>query len=95
MSMKEYIEKIKEIQTTLLSYIDDDKNIEENFQLLVQALKNQKIPDNRPELKLFLYFLSNVANDHNHRGDFFQKFEKILQTYQKQIEKSFTNTEIL
>lgn len=33
MSMKEYIENIKEIQTTLLSYIDDDKNIEENFQL--------------------------------------------------------------
>ena len=42
----DYIENKKNIQLALLKFIDDDENMEENYDNLVHLLADQKIQEN-------------------------------------------------
>lgn len=89
-----YIDKMKIIQSTLLEYIECDCYNEENFQNLIQILKDYKVTTIRHELKLILHLLLKISNNHYRPDDFFNKIEKILLFLQNEIQKNFSNTEI-
>ena len=94
MRIQECMEKSKVIQTRLLRYIFDEEFIEENFQNFIYFLNEQKVCDNRPRIRLFLYIFSNKANNH-HRSNFFQENgEKILLSFKDEIKNLFTNSDI-
>lgn len=90
----EYLETKQKIQESFLDFLDNETNIEENFQNLTTLLNDQNIRDNKQELRLFFSFLMVISNNH-HRGNyFFSKIERILQLFTKDIQSNYSNTEI-
>ena len=41
MNIKEYFDQKKNIQRVLLEYLEEEKNVEENFEIFLQVLKDQ------------------------------------------------------
>lgn len=71
--IEEYIEKMKNIQCNILEYIEDDVNIEENFQNLIKLFKDQNIRTNQHDIKSILYILCKIANNHRRNSLFSPK----------------------
>ena len=94
-SIKEFIEKRKDLQIKILSFLDDSQNnAEENFQLLIHSIENQKISANKHDLTDLLHLVTKIANNHFRCADFFLKIEKIINLFKNDIQKYFTNFEI-
>ena len=93
MSAKEYIEKMKLIHNSILKFLDDDDDIEENFQNLKKLIEDQKILQNNDDIKLILNLLSVLSNNHHRNQFFFSKMEKILLIFKSNI-MTFQNIEI-
>lgn len=89
----EYLDNMKSIQNYLLKYIDNDDNMEENYNNLISLIKDFKTYEKKNELNLFLHFLSKIANNHQRSCNFFQKIEKILLMIKDDINKFFSNKE--
>ncbi|KAK8842482.1 hypothetical protein M9Y10_026071 [Tritrichomonas musculus] len=92
--LQNYLHKIKKIQNSVLQYIDDEQNLEENFQNLLQMLNDQKILEDRPTFKLILHLISTISNNHHRSPTFSSKFERILNQIKNDITKNFSNYEI-
>lgn len=60
-------EKFKSIQQKLLDFLEDDENIDENFNNLKRFFEDTKLQDCQQQIKLFLHLLLKVADQHNHR----------------------------
>ena len=88
------MEELKKIQGCLLNFIDDEGDIEENFQNLQQLLDDQKIKENKKDFKLFIQLVTTIANNHHRTPTFFSKIEKILKLYENEIKKYFSNSDI-
>ena len=54
MSIKEYLEKMKTLQSDFLKFIEDNSNTEDNYQNLTSYIIDQKILDSQI---LALYFI--------------------------------------
>ena len=94
MNIQQYLDEMKTIQNKLITFIEKEDDIEENFQNLSLIINDQKIQSNKHDLRLFLHFLSTFSN-HHHRGpNFFDKIERILQFLKEEILNQFTNQEI-
>ena len=94
MEIKEYVEKKQKIQNGLLKIINDSDDNEENFDNFFKIITDQKICENRYELKATLSLLVKISNNHYRLPTFFQKIEKILFYFKNSIEQHLTNTEI-
>lgn len=94
MSIQDYIEKMKNIHRNLLCFLDESHDEEEHYQNLIQILKDQKISENRHELKTLLYMLSKISNHHCRENHLFEKIEKIYKIFENDIKEKFTNYEI-
>ncbi|KAK8841348.1 hypothetical protein M9Y10_026962 [Tritrichomonas musculus] len=90
----QFLEKIKSIQSLILEYIDNENNLEENYQNLANIFNDIKIHDNFNEFKLILYFISNISVHHHRTHDFLQKIYKIIIFFEKDIKKNYSNYEI-
>ena len=94
MGIQEYLEKIKSVQKIILSFINDDSNIEVNFGNLKLLLRDQKFQEKKHDLKLILHLISKISNYHHRYTNFYNKIEKILQLYQREIQSNFSNSTI-
>ena len=94
MSIEEYVEKKKNIQQVLLEYIDDESNVEENYETLIQVLKEQNIIKDLKDMKEILYLISIIGDNFHRSNTFFHKLELILQNLKEKITKLFSNNEI-
>ncbi|KAK8852942.1 hypothetical protein M9Y10_017937 [Tritrichomonas musculus] len=94
MDIQEFVKKQREIQKSLLDFIENENDNEENFQNLINILENQNIRDDRSGLKSFLYLIVKVSNNHYRTKDFFEKIEKILLSFTNEIKIFFSNLEI-
>lgn len=94
MSIEEALMHMKEIQNSILEFIENQGNIQESFQNLVSFFNNQKIKDNKYDLLSVLHLLTNIAKNHYHVISFFDKIDEILKFFKDDIKKFFTNFEI-
>ena len=92
--IEKYLEKIKEIQSKVLNYIENTEVDENNFKEIIKICDEYKIQEDKNDFKLFLYLLNNISNNHHRDANFFDKFFKILKYYQDYIQNNFTNDEI-
>ena len=92
MEIQAYIEKKKEVQRVLLSYLDEGN--EKDYIKLIELLTESNITKNRDELKSTLQLISSIADNHHRSPYFISGIEKILNHYKSDIEQSFSNTEI-
>ena len=85
MSIENYLDHLKNIQTAFLEFIDEDENDEEKFQNLYYILDNKKIQDNKHDLSLFFtsqFKRINLLNFYKHMyincEIFFNKIKQIF-----------------
>ena len=95
MGIRTQLEELKNLQTLVLEYIDKDdlNNIEEYFENLINFTNNNKISTKASKLKLLLYLLVNIANNHHRSNNFFEKIERILNEYKNNITQFFSNSQ--
>lgn len=94
MSIQQYIDKMKKIQEEVLAFINNDDDIEQNFQKLIEHLEYQNIKKDKHEFKSFLYLISNISSNHHRSAEFNTKIDQILQYFSQTISENFTNNEI-
>ena len=93
-STQDYLQKMQGIQKTLLNYIEENGNTEENLHNLISILEESKICENKHELQSLLHLISKIGNNH-HRGlYFFDKIDRIFIYLKDYIKKYFLNSEI-
>mgnify|MGYP001040281963 CR=1 FL=1 len=89
-----YIKSKKVLQGKLLKYISSDDGTEENYENLKNCMKDQNIYENKSELKILLYMITNISNFLLRPVNFFEKLEKIILNFKDIIINQFTNDEI-
>ena len=94
MSAHKYLEEMKRVQNNLLIFLDNEDNIEENYQNLLNIFQDLNIRDNKQELKIFMNMVLKISNNHHRRPYFFNKIERILHLFKNDIKNYFSNSEI-
>ena len=79
--LSSFVEKQRKIQRDILEFLD---NTTDDLDIL-KKLKKYKFSKDQKELKIFLYFIVNICNNHQRLGSFYSKIEKILQFYKSDI----------
>ncbi|KAK8854420.1 hypothetical protein M9Y10_016982 [Tritrichomonas musculus] len=85
---------MKDIQKSLLDYLDNENFNEELSQSIITFFSNQKVKGSKQELKSVLYLISNIADNHHRNIHFFPKIFEIILFFRNEIKKYFTNNEI-
>lgn len=93
MNAQDYLEKMKSIQNNTLIFLEDDKNIEENYGNLKNSIDILGI-NNSNKLKSILRFVVKIGNNHHRKANFFSKIERIIGDLTKHIKKYLTKSEI-
>ncbi|KAK8840889.1 hypothetical protein M9Y10_027720 [Tritrichomonas musculus] len=94
MSIEELTEKMKSVQSALLDFLDDECSSEENYENFVNITANQKVIEDRHELKLLLRLINNIGSNHRRSSNFTNKIDQILHHFKKEIQNFFSNSEI-
>ena len=94
MSIQEYIEDMKKIQSNLLLFLEEESNTEDNFENLRNLLIKQKIQEDKHIFSSFLYLLAKIVDNHHRGPNFFDKIFQILQILKSDIKRCYSNSEI-
>ena len=95
MEIKDYLKNKKAIQKSILEYLNDESNTEENYQNLINILnEDQNIREYRSEFQEFLLLLSKISKHHQRTPDFISKITKTLLIYKAEIKQTFSNLEL-
>ena len=78
MDLNEYLSNKQELQDAILKYIDQEKNEEENYQNIVQLIKDQNIKNDVNQIRSLLHLIDSIYNNHNRSTNFYEKIEGIL-----------------
>ena len=85
MNAHQYLVEMAKIQVNLLQFLDDESNIEENFQELSKTLIENNIHKNKQELTSVLCLILKISNNHQRHPNFFNKIERVLTLLQDDI----------
>lgn len=91
MDFNEYLDGMSKIQNSLLEYVENDQETDQN---LIQLINEYKISNNKKELKQFIHIFMQILNNHHRQHDFYDKVLKILTFIKNDIKKYFANDEI-
>ena len=90
MEINEYIEKKKKMQELLLTYLENENNVEENYQNFIDYCNIEEIGKNKFDLEILLLQLFYISNDHHRFPSFMSKIETILNNFKNEIKQSFS-----
>ena len=93
-SYQTYSNQMKEVQNSLLNYIENKEGIEENYENLIDIIIEHQILQDKYEMKTFLYLLSQISKNHHRGPNFSDKIKQILSFFSNTIKKYFTSYEI-
>ena len=74
--------------------IEEESNIEENYENFIQVLNDQQVLNDHHEFKELLYLINDIANNRKRTNNFYNKIERILERMKNKILKTFKKTEI-
>ena len=94
MDIQSYYEKNEKLQQGILDFLDDNNNMEENYQNLQAMFDHQHIKEDIHELKLFLYLINKISKNHHRSPNFFSKIEQILLIFKDEIKRYYKNYDI-
>lgn len=94
MEIQKYLEKMKAVQNSLLTFIQKDENVQDNYLNFDHLFEHYNIRDDPYELESVLYILSKIADNHHRKPDFFKKIEHVLHIFKNEIKKNFSNSQI-
>ena len=94
MSIQGYIEQQKDIQKTLLEFIEQESNDKSNYDNLIKKFDNPSIRKDRCELSNILRLIANVSNHHHRSPNFLSKIEQVLLLFKDDIKQILSNLQI-
>ena len=89
MNIDDYLPKMLMIQENILSFLDNDENLDDQFQIFTDFLKTQNIQDQC--FIEFLNLISKISENHYRKQNLIIKIEKILTFLKDDIKCHFTN----
>ena len=93
MNFTESLERKKKIQESLLIFLEEESNVEENYGNFVQIIKSQKIQEDKYEIKSLIQMINKISDNHQRIFNFIEKIERILKLLKTDLNKYFTNRE--
>lgn len=94
MEIQNILNELASIQGSFISYIDDEENIEENFQNFISLIDETGVCRDKNKFKTLFHLILIISNKHHRFNNFFIKIEKIFQYYKDKIHEIFSNNEI-
>lgn len=95
MEITEYINQMKEFYDFLLSFLENEDDIDEyDFENLINFIERQKFKENHEEPKNLLHLISIISKNHHRHHCFINRIEKILLYLKEDIKQTFSNSEI-
>ena len=94
MEVKKYINQKKDLYFLLFKFIENKSDATNDFQILISALKKQKIDENKDELIEFLYLLLKISSNFQRKNCLYDKIEEILLHFESEIKHTFSNSEL-
>ena len=91
---QKYIEKMRQIHRKFLDFLESGYDLDNEFQSIIKILFDERIQSNMHEFKSFLHLIVKVSNNHYRTYNFFNKIEKIIISFKKEMQSYFTNNEI-
>ena len=92
--IKIYIEQKKEIQNTILDFLQNSIETEKSFDDLQRLINEQQILSDRQEFEQFLRLLLSISNNYHRSNNFPNKIERILLFLKDFLVKTFSKEEI-
>lgn len=91
-----YIEKMKYIYEIIIDYLEAEDALAEtrSFENLFKYFQEQKIRENKYDLKEILHIIIRISNNHHRTINFSEKIEKVLTSFQDDIKQTFSIWEI-
>ena len=86
----QYMTKLMQIHELFLNYLEN--NDQNNFD--INYLEEMNIKEDKHKMKVLLYMISKISQNHHRNPNFIAKIENILRIFKKDIKKIFTNLEI-
>lgn len=90
----QYLDKIKNFQEILIQYLEKEGVSEEDFQKLNSYIDENKIKQDRYDLKQILHLLMHVSNNHRRNADFFNKIERVISIFKDNIAEFYTTEDL-
>ena len=94
MEVRAYLEKMKSLQKSLLLFLENKTDEEENLQNLLQLLEDYKIKANTSDFKMFLRLISKISENNQHFSNYFDKIKSVIDHIKTEIKQTFSNQEI-
>ena len=94
MDCSKYLDKNKEIQKILLNFLENEEKIDARFHNLLKLFNSINIQNVKHALSMLFHLVTKIGNNHHRIPLFFEKIEKIIKIFQKDIKKYYSNSEI-
>lgn len=94
MSFEQLTKELKEIQESLLIFLEDESDGEEKYQDFLKVLRTSQITKSRQEIQLLLKLINQIGVNHRRNCNFIKKIEQVLEYLEDDIRKYFSNPEI-
>ncbi|KAK8880690.1 hypothetical protein M9Y10_003375 [Tritrichomonas musculus] len=92
--IRKYIEEKKKSYNSLIEFLDNSEENDNDLQILEDALTTDEKEGNREEMYLFLETINSISTNHRRNPNFINKIVKILKKFEDRIKQSFSNIEI-
>ncbi|KAK8835638.1 hypothetical protein M9Y10_042353 [Tritrichomonas musculus] len=92
-NLDEYIQCRQLIESSLICFIENQDDMEENYQNLIQIFNDYKISEKPDDLKEILSIIISISNDFHRNLNFWEKIQKIILFFRDQIMKFWSNIE--
>ncbi|KAK8876181.1 hypothetical protein M9Y10_006371 [Tritrichomonas musculus] len=94
MQIQQFLAKMNEIQTNVLTFIERDTNSNEDFENLKLFLNSSQIKLNRQELREFLLLINNISANYSSYPTFYEKIERIILIFRTEIQQFYSNFDV-
>lgn len=95
MLFQEFVDNLDAIQEIILNIInEEEENLEFEFENLISEFENQRIGENKNDLKAILYLISKISINYHQTQTFYIRIQRILSFLKDNTIKFFSNFEI-
>lgn len=96
MNYESCIAKKKQLYSRFIAFLESfDDNKEDNYQHLLQIIKNHKYLENKEKLENFIQLLSSFIDNYHRHNTFMDKIKQIISSISEEIKKQMSDSEIL
>ncbi|KAK8895180.1 hypothetical protein M9Y10_023622 [Tritrichomonas musculus] len=78
MEVKEYLDKMIEVQNIFLTYLDDENINQNSLIVLINYIDDQRIRQDKHHLTSFLHLFSSIVDYHHRTRNYFDKSFQII-----------------